>query len=181
MRRLRHLLVVRHAHNWSLLLRFGLVGGSGVLVNLVVLVVADRLGPGHQGIFWDPPFTAFNVRWYHVYSTVAFLAANLWNFELNRLYTFRSARHARWWREYLPFLAVGALGQLLSLLLLTSLMHPGSVLALPASVFDGSSGLRTALYWAQFITIAVVTPLSFVLNKLWTCSAVRGRAAALPV
>ena len=63
----------------------------------------------------DLPFTDFNIRWYHVFSTIAFLVANLWNFQLNRLWTFRSAAHASWIREYLPFLAVGLLGQLVGL------------------------------------------------------------------
>ena len=34
---LGHYVFVRHRHNWNLLFRFGLVGGSGVLVNLLVL------------------------------------------------------------------------------------------------------------------------------------------------
>ena len=53
-------------------------------------------------------------------------------------------------------------------------MHPSSLFALSPAIFDNSTGFRTRLYWAQLITIAVVTPLSFVLNKLWTFSAVRG-------
>jgi hypothetical protein len=53
-------------------------------------------------------------------------------------------------------------------------MHPGSVFALSPVFFDDSTGFRTRLYWAQLITIIVVTPLSFVLNKIWTFSAVRG-------
>jgi hypothetical protein len=52
-------------------------------------------------------------------------------------------------------------------------MHPHSPIALSTSVFDDSTGFRTRLYWAQLIVIAVVTPLSFVLNKLWTFNAVR--------
>jgi putative flippase GtrA len=119
------------------------------------------------------PYCDFNVRWYHVYSTIAFLVANLCNFQLNRTWTFQTARHAGWWKEYWPFLAVGAMGQAIGLVLLTFLMHPGSPLALPTSVLDDSSGFRTRLYWAQLIVIMVVTPLSFVLNKLWTFAAVR--------
>jgi hypothetical protein len=46
-------------------------------------------------------------------------------------------------------------------------------MALPRGVLDDTSGFRTRLYWAQLIVIAVVTPLSFVLNKLWTFAAVR--------
>ena len=49
------------------------------------------------------------------------------------------------------------------------------MLALPPEIFDDSTGFRTRLYWAQLITIAVVTPISFVLNKIWTFSAVRGK------
>ena len=181
MERLRHFLFVRHGHNWILLLRFGLVGGSGVLVNLLTIVLCNKIGPDEDGIFLGLPLTDFNVRWYHVFSTIAFVIANLWNFQLNRLYTFRSAKHAGWVREYFPFLAVGVLGQVVGLAILTLLMHPGSFLSLSPAFFDDSTGLRTRLYWAQLITIAVTTPLSFVLNKLWTFSSVRSRPALPPL
>jgi putative flippase GtrA len=171
--RIRDYLFVRHRNNWLLLLRFGMVGASGVLVNLVVLVVVKRLGPDPDFAVAPIPFSEFNVRWYHVYSTAAFLVANLWNFQLNRWWTFRSSKDARWWREYWPFLVVGLVGQGLGLVLLTLLMHPGSLIALPTSVLDDSTGFRTRLYWAQLIVIAVVTPLSFVLNKIWVFAAVR--------
>jgi len=127
-------------------------------------------------VAWDLPLTDFNIRWYHVYATIAFLVANLWNFQLNRWWTFRSAKHAGWFREYLPFLAVGLLGLLANLAILTVLLKQGSPLALPQSVFNDSSGLRNRFYWAQLIAIGIVTPLSFVLNKIWTFSAVRGRS-----
>jgi hypothetical protein len=55
-------------------------------------------------------------------------------------------------------------------------LKEGSPLALPTSVFNDSSGLRNRFYWAQLIAIGIVTPLSFVLNKIWTFSAVRGRS-----
>ena len=173
--RLKHYIFVRHGHNWVLLFRFALVGASGVLVNLFVAIMCKKLGPEVTGIFIDLPFTEFNVRWYHVYSTIAFLVANLWNFQLNRLWTFRSAKHAGWAREYFPFLTVGILAQVVGLGILTLLMHPNSPLSLPPSVFDDSTGFRTRFYWAQLITIAIVTPISFLLNKLWTFSAVRGK------
>nr|WP_239580034.1 GtrA family protein [Microlunatus panaciterrae] len=158
-----------------LLFRFGLVGGSGVLVNMLALIAAKRLGPDPESVFLDLPLTDFNIRWYHAFSTIAFLVANLWNFQLNRHWTFRSARHSGWWREYLPFLAVGLVTQMIGLGILTLLMHPGSIFSLSPTIFDNSSGLRTRLYWAQLITIGITTPLSFVVNKLWTFSSVRGR------
>ena len=170
---LRETVLVRHRRNWILLARFGVVGLSGVVVNMAVLIIANKLGPGHEQVAVDLPLTAFNVRWYHAYSTLAFLVANLWNFQLNRSWTFQTSGHAGWWKEYWPFLAVGTLGQAVGLLLLTALMHPGSPLALSPSFFDDSSGFRTRLYWAQLIVIVVVTPLSFVLNKLWTFKVVR--------
>ncbi|HET9873075.1 MAG TPA: GtrA family protein [Propionibacteriaceae bacterium] len=174
MNRLRHYIFVRHGQNWILLFRFGLVGGSGILVNLVAVVIATKLGPDEQGVFLGLPLTDFNVRWYHVFSTVAFFVANLWNFQLNRFWTFKSAAHSGWFREYFPFLAVGMLGQIIGLGILTALMHPGSVISLSPTVFDNSTGLRTRLYWAQLITVTLVTPISFVLNKIWTFSSVRG-------
>lgn len=175
MERLRHFLFVRHGHNWLLLFRFGIVGFSGVFVNLLVTVIANKMGPDEDNIFLGLPLTDYNVRWYHVFSTIAFLVANLWNFQLNRLWTFRSAKHSGWLREYLPFLTVGLLAQVIGLGILTLMMHPDSPLALPPAIFDDSTGFRTRLYWAQLITIGVVTPISFVLNKLWTFSSVRGK------
>jgi len=172
--RLHHYVVIRHRHNWKLLLRFGLVGGSGVLVNMAVLIIVNKIGPNAHTVAWDLPGTDFNIRWYHVYSTIAFLIANLWNFQLNRWWTFKSARHSGWWREYLPFLAVGLLALMANLAILTLLMHPGSPFALSTSFFDDSTGFRTRLYWGQLIAIAIVTPLSFLLNKIWTFSSVRG-------
>jgi len=158
-----------------LFFRFGLVGASGVVVNLLVAIICKKLGPDEEDIFVGLPFSDFNIRWYHVYSTIAFLVANLLNFQLNRQWTFRSAKHSGWFREYFPFLAVGVLGQLVGLGILTLLMHPGSMISLSPTFFDDSTGFRTRFYWAQLITIAVVTPISFVLNKLWTFSAVRGK------
>lgn len=172
----------RRRRNLRLLARFGLVGATGVVVNLLVLVLLKQVGPPAEADVLGLPLGDYHVRWYHVFSTAAFLVANLWNFQLNRTWTFQSAGHAGWAREYWPFLAVGLLGQALGLVLLTLLMHPGSPLALPPDVLDDSTGLRTRLYWAQLAVIAVVTPLTFVLNKLWTFAAVRThRLAAIPL
>ena len=165
----------RHRRNALQFVRFALVGGTGVAVNLVVLILVKRLGPHPEGAIFALGHTAYHVRWYHVYSTAAFLAANLWNFQLNRSWTFRSAKHSAWWKEYWPFLSVGMLSQAIGLVLLTLLMNRGSPLALPTGVLDDTTGLRTRLYWAQLIVIVLMTPLSFVLNKLWTFAAVRTR------
>lgn len=157
---------MRSGKNWAELFRFAAVGLSGVAVNMVTMIVLTLLGPDPEGAVLGIPATEFHVRWYHVFSFGAFLVANLWNFQLNRSWTFRSA--GAWWREYRAFLAVGILAQVLGLGLLTLLMHVHSPIALPRSVFDDSSFLLTRVYWAQLIMIAVVTPVSFLLNKFWT-------------
>ena len=85
----------RHGRNALQFGRFALVGGTGVVVNLVVLVLVKRLGPLPDDPILALHPTAFHVRWYHVYSTAAFLVANLWNFQLNRWWTFRSSEALR--------------------------------------------------------------------------------------
>lgn len=176
MSRLSDYLLVRHRHNWLLLFRFGVVGASGVVVNLLALNLVEWLGPFYERVWLDLPATEYNVRWYHVYVTFAFWVANLWNFQLNRGWTFQSARHARWLREYVVFLAVGLASLLLNLLIVTALMHENSPVALSTAVFDDSSALRSRLTWANLIAIALVTPMSFVFNKIWTFRAVRDQA-----
>jgi putative flippase GtrA len=170
---LRYLVFVRHRHNWGLLTRFSAVGTSGVLVNLLVFSLGLHSGIDPHGIVSPIVGTDFNVRWYHGFSTIAFLIANLWNFQLNRAWTFRSAGRAPWLREYGPFLAVGVAAQGLGLLVLTMLLHPHSPVSLPTWPLDGSSLARSRELWAQAMTIAIVTPVSFVGNKLWTFRAVR--------
>src|SRR5699024_9007719 len=96
----------------------------------------------------------------------------------NRSWTFGSAGRTRWWREYGPFLTVGALGQGIGLGLLTLLMHTDSPIHLSTTLLDDSSLLRTRVYWAQLLMIAVVTPLTFVLNKVWTFHAMRAEHRA---
>lgn len=176
MKQLSHKVFVQQRHNWLLLVRFGIVGASGVVVNLVVLKLVELLGPDYEKVWIDLPATDFNVRWYHPFVTIAFLAANLWNFQLNRAWTFQSAKHASWLREYVAFLAVGLLSLLLTLGIVTVLLHPGSPVELSTDVFDGTNALRNRLTWSNLIAIAIVTPASFLFNKLWTFRAVRGQA-----
>ncbi len=73
--RLRH--GVRHPGNWLQLVRFGVVGATGYLVNLAVFAAAVHLG----GID------------YRVASVVAWLVSVLNNFWLNRHWTFDAREH----------------------------------------------------------------------------------------
>ncbi|MCW2961640.1 MAG: hypothetical protein JWM90_2027, partial [Thermoleophilia bacterium] len=90
MKRLNEYLFVKQRHNWVLLLRFGVVGASGVLVNLLVLTLVGAAGPDYHRAWIDLPSTDFNIRYYHLYATIAFIVANVWNFQLNRGWTFAS-------------------------------------------------------------------------------------------
>lgn len=172
----------RYRNSLGQLVRFGLVGGLGVLVNMLVFVIAAKVFPliwpgaglpDARGVWWDLPFTKYNVRWIHIMSMVSFFVANLFNFQLNRWWTFKSHRAANWFREYWPFLTVGLIAQGVGMLIMSALVHPNSPIALPTSIFDGSSGLRDRKYWAQLIMIACTVPITFVINKLWTFKAVR--------
>ena len=52
-------------------------------------------------------------------------------------------------------------------------MHPHSPVELSPDVFNADDLFMSRLQWANLIAIAIVTPLSFVLNKVWTFRAVR--------
>lgn len=172
----------RYSNSIWQLFRFGVVGGLGVLVNTVVLVAINKVFPliwdsagvpAGRGVWWPILNTGFNVRWYHVMFTIAFLVANVFNFQLNRWWTFRSHRSAGWSREYWPFLTVGLVSLGIGILGSTALLNPESPLALSTRIFDNSVGFRNPLYWANLIMIAVNIPVSFMLNKFWTFRAVR--------
>lgn len=162
--------------------KFGIVGGSGVLVNLAVFYVCKKLldsgiGIHETDVFFNLFGTRFNVRWYHVLSTVAFLVANTWNYQLNRSWTFRHVEQRSWLRGYFPFLATGVVAFVVSLTCMTLLMNPFSPIALPDNVFDDSTGLRTKSYWAQAISTLVAMPVNFIINKFWTF----GKPKVVPV
>ena len=148
-------------------IRFGIVGGLGVLVNMGVLIACRKLFPllwasagvpEGEGVWFAIPGTEYNIRWYHVMSTVAFLLANLFNFQLNRWWTFKSHKLAGWFREYWPFLIVGLVALAVGQVIITALMHPG---------------LRSRQYWANLISIICTIPVNFLVNKFWTFRAAR--------
>ena len=130
-------------------IKFGLVGGSGTLVNLAVAALSKKIAGWTAGIHENDAFlnllgTSFHIRWYHVFMTIAFLVANTWNYQLNRMWTFRSREMASWWRGFFPFLATGLVAFVVSQVVATLLMNPTSPIALSSEIFDDSSGLRTS-------------------------------------
>lgn len=162
--------------------KFAVVGGSGVAVNLVVFFLANKglengLGLHASDAVMQLGPTRFSARWYHVLSTLAFLVANTWNYQLNRSWTFRHTVQRSWLRGFVPFLATGVVAFLVSLTCMTLLMNPASPVALPEHIFDDSTGLRTKSYWAQAISTLVAMPVNFVINKLWAF----GKPKVVPV
>lgn len=156
-------------------IKFGMVGGSGVVVNMVVAVIMTKL---HGGTAHDNDPLVFlterhALRFTHVVWIGAFGVANFWNFQLNRSWTFKREHRRSYWREFWPFFAVGSVAAAVGLLIKTALTNPTSMFYLPSSVFDGSQGLRDRAYWAQLITIVLTLPINFVVNKLWTFRAVQ--------
>lgn len=152
-------------------IKFGLVGGTGVVVNLIVVIIARKiglsLGTSEHDVFFNLLGTRWNIRYTHLYATVAFLVANIWNFQLNRSWTFRTSHRPNWFKQFIPFLFAGLSALLVNLIVITLLTNPTSPLALPTDVFDDSTGLRNRLYWANLIGVMLGTPANFILNKVW--------------
>jgi putative flippase GtrA len=171
----------RHRRSVRQFVQFGIIGGGGVVVNMLVVALCAQIGT-HLGKVhdYDPAFpipgTSFNIRYYLVYAFVAFVGANVFNFVLNRHWTFRSDNRAPFYKEFLPFLLVGAVAQLVGFGILVALRNPASPVYLSSDFFvDTVPFWRRRLYWAQMIQVVLVMPVNFVVNKLWTFRAVRRR------
>jgi len=94
--------------------KFGIVGASGFLVNLIVFTLLQRVVPNHD-----------RALQYDVIYSIAFLSGGVSNYYLNRVWTFRSSGHAM--REGAKFLTVSlmalAIGLVVSALLSPYLGH----------------------------------------------------------
>lgn len=163
----------RHRNVARQFIQFGLVGASGFVVNQAIFVLSKKLAEAGWDIHVQDAFlnllgTQYHFRWYHVFSVVAFLLANIWNFCLNRYWTFRHEPKRAWWKQLPQFMAVGVFGLLITLVVSTALVNPESPIALPHDIFDNSTGLRTRAYWGNFIGVILAVPANFLFNKLWT-------------
>lgn len=175
--------VARYGNSARQFLKFGLIGGAGVLVNMATVAVAHNVGFHVFGVEDGDPFlplpnTDRAVRYYIVYAGLAFLVANTFNFWWNRHWTFRDAHggKAPFMKEFLPFLTVGTVAQLVGFVILFALRNTGSPFYLGHPFFtDTGPAWTKRLYWAQLIQIVLVMPINFVVNKLWTFRAVRRR------
>jgi dolichol-phosphate mannosyltransferase len=86
--------------------KFGVVGASGFVVNLIVFTLLQRIVPNHA-----------RAAQYDFIYTIAFLAGGISNYYLNRIWTFRSTSHAV--REGAQFLSVSALALVVGLVIST--------------------------------------------------------------
>jgi putative flippase GtrA len=171
-------LYTRYRHVLRQFVKFGLVGGAGVVVNMLVAIGMNKLNGGTvnaQNILFAIPGTPFNFRFTSLVWIVAFLVANLFNFQLNRSWTFRGTRHAPWLTEFWPFLAVGSAAAAVGLFIKVALTNPNSPVYLPEPWFHENAGLQSREYWAQLITIVVTMPVNFIVNKLWTFRHIRNK------
>ena len=129
---------VRQRRGVRQFVKFGIVGASGFIVNLIVFTVLQKVVPNHTAA---GPY-------YAMYS-IAFLSGGVSNYFLNRIWTFRSTGHAG--REAVQFLTVSVLALLVGLLV--------SFLVAP------SLGHGHKTWFLATISGIVV---NFFVNKYWT-------------
>jgi putative flippase GtrA len=129
---------VRQRRGVRQFVKFGIVGASGFLVNLIIFTLLQRVVPNHSAA---GPY-------YAMYS-IAFLSGGVSNYFLNRIWTFRSTGHAG--REAVQFLTVSVLALLVGLLV-SSLVAP-------------SLGHGHKTWFLATISGIVV---NFFVNKYWT-------------
>ena len=129
---------VRQRRGVRQFVKFGIVGASGFVVNLVIFTLLQRVVPHHNAA---GPY-------YAIYS-IAFLAGGVSNYFFNRIWTFRSTGHAG--KEAIQFLTVSVMALLVGLL----------VSALVAPYLG--HGHKT---W--FVATVSGIVVNFFVNKYWT-------------
>ena len=155
--------------------KFGLVGVSGVVVNMLVAFIMNKLNGGAANarnpvIFL--PGGDLALRYSYVVYIVAFVIANTSNYQLNRMWTFKGTQRA-WWRGFVMFFGAGIIGALVGFAVKVALTHPGSPLYLPGAPehphgWFTDSGWRAREYWGQLTGVLIGTPVNYVINRLLT-------------
>jgi len=118
--------------------KFGIVGFSGLLVNLLLFTALQHVVPNHKAALQ-----------YNLIYSVAFLSGGFSNYLFNRIWTFRSKEHAG--REGLQFITVSVIALAVGLLV-SAFISP----------FLGH-GHRT---W--FLSTCAAIVVNFFTNKYWT-------------
>lgn len=124
----------RRRDNWTQFIKFGAVGASGYVANLVVYALLLGVADLH----------------YLAAATGSFLVAASWNYWWNRTWTFRADR--------------GNFGiQGMRFFIVSAMAYVANVGLLAVLVWSGFGKIV-----AQGIAVILVTPLSFLGNKLWS-------------
>ncbi|MFT8396038.1 GtrA family protein [Propionibacterium sp.] len=175
------------AARWGRLLwqfiRFGIVGGSGVVVNMAVAVVMNKLNGGSAHaveVLFPVPGTSFNFRFSSLVWIVTFLVANTYNYQLNRMWTFRGTTRS-WWVGFGQFMLIGAIAAFIGMILKAMMMSPDSLLTLHGAWFDAwqfrpggtlreqvEDAVHSPEYVSQALAILITMPINFIVNKLIT-------------
>jgi putative flippase GtrA len=125
----------RQSATWLQLFKFGIVGGSGYAINLLVFaLLAGSLGLHHS-----------------IAAVGAFCVAVSSNFAWNRYWTFGPGSASAGFQA-LRFFTVSGLCLLINLAVLEAIL----------------SGTEVGELSAQAIAVAVVMPINFLGNRLWT-------------
>ncbi|PWD52630.1 GtrA family protein [Serinibacter arcticus] len=138
---------------------------------MLVAIILNRLNGGtrnSQAILFGLPGTDFNVRFTALVWVASFLVAVVFNFQLNRTWTFGGAARSRWWSEFWRFLLVGSVAAVVGLAMKIALTHPDSPIYLPEPWFNEEVGLSSREYWAQLVAIVCTMPVNFLVNRFWT-------------
>lgn len=133
-------------------MRFGLVGLSGTAVNMAVAAACVLVGPPTVSSILGP------VRWFHLYTVIAFCVAVVWNYHWNRRWTFSSGRP--WLAGLFDFAAVSAGVQAIGLVVETLL-----VMLRPTGL-----PLTADQWWyaCHAFAILVAFPIGWLANRRWT-------------
>lgn len=153
-------------------IQFSFIGGTGVVVNSLVVFVMTALAHtllhiSENDAIANILFTRFNIRIYHLITVIAFLVANLWNYSLNRRWAFKTSS-VSWLQGMSKFMLAGIAGLIASLFVTTIFMHKGSPFYLSNPIFDSGSFIFNRFYLANILSIVASTPVNFIINKLWT-------------
>jgi len=148
--------------------KFGLVGASGVVVNMLIAFIMNKANGGAANAYSTVVLSLggdWAIRFTHVVYVVAFIIANTTNYQLNRVWTFKGTRRG-WWRGWVMFFASGIVGALVGFFVKMALTHPNSPIYLTGWFND--TGLHAREYWGQLAGVLVGTPINFVINRLVT-------------
>lgn len=140
----------------SYLLKFGVVGGLGFLVDVGIFNLL-RVGVFGEGVWWSSALGA---------KVISTSVAIVFNWLGNRYWTFRHNRHTHIVREFIEFVVASLLGMVVSLACLWISHH---VLGLTSLVADNISG--------NIVGLALGTMLRFLLYRYWVWSPRRARPA----